>query len=84
MSLSNIKTAGRRGRNCDSPIFDRWDFSDGALWRRDRKPKKATPYSWSSVCQFDGTAPAGPGTGWSNGCEWGAWSFGPAKNSSVR
>jgi len=41
-------------------------------------------YSWSSVCQFAGTRPAGPGVGWSSGCEWGGGSVGPAKNSPER
>jgi len=43
MSLSNIKTAGRRGRNCDSPIFDRWDFSDGPCDAEIGNQKKPPP-----------------------------------------
>jgi hypothetical protein len=43
MSLSNIKTAGRRGRNCDSPIFDRWDFRRGLVTPRSETKKSHPP-----------------------------------------
>jgi len=68
-----------RASQTAKPPVDRAEAATG-MWAHQR----AAPYSWSSVCQFEGTAPLGPGTGWSNGCEWGAWSFGPVMNSSVR
>jgi hypothetical protein len=43
-----------------------------------------TLYSLRSDCHSAGTRPAGPGTGWSRGCAWGAGSLGPVKKSLVR